>query len=111
MLALWYSRSSGARRGSVWSGLGLATAKWLQASSGAPGSGTDVFPLPPVPPGYAGSREGRREASKPGVVHEVVAPPIGVHCPGRYYCFSPTLPPTRRELKLNCSRSIPFAKP
>ena len=26
-------------------------------------------------------------------------------CPGRYYCFSPTLLPTRRELKLNCSRS------
>ena len=26
-------------------------------------------------------------------------------CPGSYYCFSPTLLPTRRELKLNCSRS------
>ena len=23
-------------------------------------------------------------------------------CPGRYYCFSPALLPTRRELKLNC---------
>ena len=29
--------------------------------------------------GYAGSREGRRKASKPEVVHEVVASPIGVH--------------------------------
>ena len=28
-------------------------------------------------------------------------------CPGSYYCFSPTLLPTRRELKLNCSRSHP----
>ena len=26
-------------------------------------------------------------------------------CPGSYYRFSPTLLPTRRELKLNCSRS------
>ena len=26
-------------------------------------------------------------------------------CPGRYYCFSPTLLPSRRELELNCSRS------
>ena len=29
-------------------------------------------------------------------------------CHGRYYCFSPTLLPTRRELKLNCSRSRPL---
>ena len=29
-------------------------------------------------------------------------------CPGSYYCFSPTLLPTRRELKLNCSRSRPL---
>ena len=28
-------------------------------------------------------------------------------CPGRYYCFSPTLLPSRRELELNCSRSHP----
>ena len=28
-------------------------------------------------------------------------------CPGSYYRFSPTLLPTRRELKLNCSRSSP----
>ena len=28
-------------------------------------------------------------------------------CHGRYYCFSPTLLPTRRKLKLNCSRSRP----
>ena len=28
-------------------------------------------------------------------------------CHGRYYCLSPTLLPTRRELKLNCSRSRP----
>ena len=32
-------------------------------------------------------------------------------CPGRYYCFSPTLLPTRRELKLNCSRSHPVVCP
>ena len=29
-------------------------------------------------------------------------------CHGRYYCLSPTLLPTRRELKLNCSRSRPL---
>ena len=28
-------------------------------------------------------------------------------CHGRYYCLSPTLLPSRRELKLNCSRSRP----
>ena len=28
-------------------------------------------------------------------------------CPGCYYCFSPTLLPSRRELELNCSRSHP----
>ena len=28
-------------------------------------------------------------------------------CHGGYFCFSPTLLPTRRELKLNCSRSHP----
>ena len=31
-------------------------------------------------------------------------------CHGRYYCLSPTLLPTRRELKLNCSRSRPLYK-
>ena len=29
-------------------------------------------------------------------------------CPGSYYRFSPTLLPTRRELKLNCIRSRPL---
>ena len=31
-------------------------------------------------------------------------------CPGSYYCFSPTLLPTRRGLKLNCSRSHPVER-